>query len=200
MAAFRGQSSWYMPDYEMFYELGVVEKLRKLQLIYSVNGFVFVHAGIERKHLEAAKTANIEEINALMSGYLEQLTFENQDDSRFAVQRKVASMVWLQWLHDFKRKGVEYCDKVHDVLDLLNAHTMVVGHYFPSSEQRIFSRCEQSIIFSDVGIWYDYSDALIIKNETISTLSGQILENSMRRKAILSEEKAEREEREKEEL
>ena len=198
--AFVSQQSWYMPDFELFYEKGLNEKLRKLQLIYSVNGFVFVHAGIERKHLEAANTANIEEINELMAVYLKRVTFANQNDLEFAVQRKVASMVWLQWLHDYKRSNIQFCDKVHEVLDLLHAHTMVVGHYFPSSQQSIFSECDQSIIFTDVGFWYNYMDALIIKNETISTVSGKILENSVRRKAILTQQRAEGEDRDKEEL
>ena len=89
---------------------------------------------------------------------------------------------------------------MHEVLDLLHAHTMVVGHYFPSSQQSIFSECDQSIIFTDVGFWYNYMDALIIKHETISTVSGKILENSVRRKAILTQQRAEGKDRDKEEL
>merc|ERR1712154_44296 len=111
------------------------------------------------------------------------------ENSQFAAQRKVATMVWLQWLHDYKRYDVDFCDKVHEVLDLLNAHTMIVGHYFPSSEQTIFNQCDESIIFSDVGIWYNYMDALIIEDEAITTLSGKTLENSSRRKEILLQQK-----------
>merc|ERR1712154_190348 len=114
-----------------------------------------------------------------------------------ANQRKVATMVWLQWLHDYKRYDVDFCDKVHEVLDILNAHTMIVGHYFPSSEETIFNHCDDSIIFSDVGIWYNYMDALIIDGESITTLSGKTLRNSPRRKQLLAKEK---EERRKEEL
>lgn len=191
VAAFSQKSSWYMPDYELFDALGLNDKLRSLRLIFKVNGFVFVHAGIEAKHLKAAKTTNIEEINALMRAYFAQVNFANDDEPQFAIQRKVATMVWLQWLHDYRRKGLDFCDKVNEVLDLLRCHTMIVGHYFPSSEQRVSVECDDSIIFSDVGLWYNYSDAIIIEGETISTMNGQIIPNSIRRKAILATEKQE---------
>merc|ERR1712130_232717 len=185
-SVFQQQGSWYMPDYKQFHKLKMSDQLRKLRLIYKINGFVFTHAGIEKKHLDAAGTTNINELNEMMSDYFQSVTFKNQDANQWQTERKVASTVWLQWLHDHKRQNTPYCHKVDQVLDLLDAHTIIVGHYFPSSLQSIGSKCNGNIIFADIGIWYNYYDALIIEDDKIQTLSGSIIENSMRRKDFLS--------------
>jgi len=186
-AAFAQRSSWYMPDYRKFYRLKLADKLRKLRLIYNVNGFIFTHAGIEKKHLDVAGTTDIEEINRMMTTYYDRVAFENQNSPEFAVHRKIASAVWLQWFHDFNRKGTEYCHRAHEVLDMLGGHTLVVGHYFPSSEGQIVHDCDGSVIYSDIGMWYNHHDALIIENESMTTYSGLSLENSIRRRALIEE-------------
>ena len=192
--AFTQKSSWYMPDYKEFYRLRLADKLRKLRLIYNVNGFIFTHAGIEKKHLNVAGTTDINEINRMMADYYDHIEFGNQNSPEFAVHRKIASAVWLQWYHDFNRKGTAYCHRAHEVLDMLGGHTLVVGHYFPSSEGQIVSDCDNTVIYSDIGMWYNHHDALVIENETITTFSGQKLENSMRRKAKLATKEYERRE------
>jgi len=194
--AFRLRNSWFMPDYQEFYRLELAEKLRALKLVVAVNGFVFAHAGIERKHLEVAGTTDINAINAFMAEYYDRIQFENQDSPEFASHRKVASAVWLQWFHDFTNRGAEYCHRAHEALDLLGGHTLVVGHYFPSSKGQIVHDCDGSVIYSDVGMWYDFHDALIIENETITTFSGMSLENSRRRRALLEGAEGDRETKE----
>ena len=144
--AFIQNGPWYMPDYQQFYQLKLDQKLKKLKLIYKINGFIFVHAGIEKKHLDAAGTTDINQINELMTQYFADLTFDNKNSAQFAKERKIASAVWLQWLHDYKRKGIKYCDKVHQVLDILDSHTMIVGQYYPSSQKTIFNDCNGGII------------------------------------------------------
>ena len=130
-----------MPDHKTFYELNLNQKLRNLKLIYKINAFV--HAGIEKKHFDAAKTTDINVINKIMTHFYQELTFKNQKSMRYPMQRKIGSAVWLQWWYDYKRKGIEYCDKVYETLDPLQSYTMIVGHYFPSSEQKIFNDCNE---------------------------------------------------------
>ena len=191
--AFIQIGAWYMPDYQRFYELKLHQKLRELKLIYKINGFIFVHAGIEKKHLDAAGTTDINQINKFMSQYFADLTFNNQNNAQFTKERKVASAVWLQWLHNHKQKGIEYCDKVNQVLDILHSHTMIVGHYFPSSEKKIFNDCDGSIIFTDIGMWYNYLDVLIIEDNALYTLSGTVLNPSFKYKNMLDIDKTKQE-------
>ena len=188
--AFNQAGSWYMPDYDTFEQLQLTNHLRELQLIYKINGFIFAHAGIEKKHLDIAQSTNIQQINGWMSAYFKDITFENQEHAQYSMERKIATAVWLQWYHDYKRQNTTYCDRVYEVLEALNAHTMIVGHYFPSSQVTITHDCDRSVIYSDIGIWYNHIDALIIENHTIRTLSGNIINPSIKYQSILNQKVA----------
>eukprot|EP01084_Bolivina_argentea_P106480 190523_1 len=149
--------------------------LSSQKFIQQINGVIFTHAGLLQP------TSNFDSLNNQLPRLLEHFTTQVEEDANryfngdntmalhifetelSDVQKEIVYGVQAQWLHDERKSqfGVDvkpssltYCkDIVEPTLHQANAHAMVVGHYFPSSNGYIFCKCNCQLWFIDLGMY-----------------------------------------------
>ena len=125
----------------------------------------------------------ISTVNEQVSLYLSKLTPEAYSAKQFdnPVGKTLHAALWMQWLHHYNGKtGNEndwpydkkkhlgkpyFCGDVEEVLEKTGCHTMVVGHYDPSSQEGMPQHCgigdnntgRKRLIFSDFGLYANYN-------------------------------------------
>ncbi|KAJ9057677.1 hypothetical protein DSO57_1020413 [Entomophthora muscae] len=118
--------------------------LRTLPMSIVIDGTVFVHGGITKSYIKNG----ISKMNEEASEYIREDT-EDMLKSRELFKQSSDSPVWYRGYYE--KPEPEACEELKEVLKLLGAQRMVMGHTV-TKYRTIESRCNGMAYFIDVGI------------------------------------------------